>query len=183
MAKKTEVTPKEYLINNDNYFPNTVAKRTSSLPSGAYTCATTMEGIPYFIPVKIMTDKIVDIPNSVTEDVVNEITTFWSDGVSKKFEEYGLVHKRGVLLAGKPGTGKTVTLAKTAKIVIDELDGLVLFNPRAGELAAFLKLIKDIEPTRKVLVIWEEFDSILSGYESELLSLWMAKFRLEILFI
>ena len=173
MAKKEklEPTPKEYLINGDNYYPNTVAKKTASLPSGAYSCHTTIEGIPYFSPINIMTDKIIDIPNSVTEDVINEITNFWSDGVSEKFKEYGLVHKRGVLLAGRPGTGKTVTLARTAEIVIDELDGVVLFNPSAGDLSAFLRLIKEIEPTRKILVIWEEFDSIIGGYESELLSL------------
>ena len=173
MAKKEKIlpTPKEYLINGDNYFPNTVSNRIASLPPGAYSCGTTMDGIPYFSPINIMTDKIVDIPNSVTEDVAQEIINFWSDGVSKKFEEYGLVHKRGILLAGRPGTGKTVTLAKTAQIVIDELEGIVLFNPNAGVLSEFLKLIKEIEPTRKILVIWEEFDSILCGHESELLSL------------
>ncbi len=170
MSKKAS-TPKEYLINGDNYYPNTVSSRISSLPSGAYSCHTTMEGIPYFSPINIMTDKIIDIPNSVTEEVVNEIKNFWSEGVSAKFKEYGLVHKRGVLLAGKPGTGKTVTLAKTAEIIIEEMDGIVLFNPSAGDLPGFLKLIKDIEPNRKVLVIWEEFDSVLRGYESELLSL------------
>lgn len=171
MSNNKVKTPKEYLINGDNYFPNTVARKTDSLPAGAYKCRTTLDGMPYFSPIDILTDKIIDIPNSVTEEIVAEVNQFWSDGVSKKFKEYGLVHKRGILLAGRPGTGKTVTLAKTAEIVIEKLNGIVLFNPDADDLSSFLKLIKDIEPERKILVMWEEFDSILNRSESELLSL------------
>lgn len=162
---------KEYLINGDNFFPNTQAQRSDTLPAGAYQCKITMEGAPYFEPIKIMTDTIVDIPDSFTLDVVREIEQFWGEGVSKKFQEYGLVHKRGVLLAGKPGTGKTITLAKAAKVVIEKFDGIVLFNPKPDFIGDFLRILKDIEPNKKVLVMWEEFDSILRHNESELLSL------------
>lgn len=163
--------PKEYLINGDNFYPNTVAERTECLPAGAYQIGTTMEGAPYFTPIKIVTDRIIDIPNSITESVVSEVEKFWSDGVSKKFEDYGLVHKRGIILHGKPGTGKTITLAKTAEVVISRFNGIVLFNPSPEMLPAFLRLLKEIEPDKKVLVMWEEFDGLLRHAESELLSL------------
>lgn len=164
-------TEKEYLISGDNYFPNTQASRTACLPAGAYECGITLEGAPYLSPIKITTDTIIDIPNSFTLDVIEEIENFWSTGVSTKFEQYGLVHKRGVILAGKPGCGKTITLAKAAQVVINKFAGVVLFNPDPGNLDAFLRLIKEIEPTKKVLIMWEEFDSILSFSESKLLSL------------
>lgn len=161
---------KEYLVSGDNYYPNVQAKRTPNLPPGAYECAVTMNGEAFFRPIQIVTDKIIDIPNSFTEEVLAEVDLFWSKGVSEKFEQYGLVHKRGILLAGKPGTGKTITLASAAVKVI-ELGGVVLFNPDADNLKEFLRLIKDIEPDKKVLVMWEEFDSTLNHSESTLLSL------------
>lgn len=167
MKKKT----KEYLISGDNYFPNTQTERSSALPAGAYECKVTVEGAPFFQPIQIITDNIIDLPHSFMQDVVNEIDTFWSLDVSQKFEQYGLVHKRGIILAGKPGTGKTIALAKTAKMVIEKYDGIVLFNPDASALKDFLRIIKDIEPQRKILVMWEEFDAVLDHYESQLLPL------------
>lgn len=163
--------PKEYLVNGDHFFPNTVADKTTSLPAGAYQIGMTMDGAPYFSPISIITDKIIDIPNSITSAVVAEIENFWSEGVSQKFKEYGLVQKRGVILEGPPGSGKTITLAKTAELVINKFKGVVLFNPDPGSLPIYLKLLKDIEPDKKVLVMWEEFDSTLRGNESDLLSL------------
>lgn len=164
-------TTKEYLVNNDCYFPNTQAQRNSGLPAGSYECAFTMEGAPYFRPIEIMTDKIVDIPSSFTMEIVKEVEQFWSEGVSAKFEQYGLVHKRGIMLAGKPGTGKTITLAKTAQVVIEKFEGVVLFNPPVDYVKDFLRIIKDIEPNKKVLVMWEEFDAILRHDEATLLCL------------
>lgn len=171
MSKAPVKKTKEYLISGDNYFPNTQAERSTILPPGAYQCKVTMEGAPFFEPISIVTDEIIKIPNSVTEDVVAEVKQFWSNGVSEKFEKYGLVHKRGILLAGAPGTGKTITLANCAEVVVKELEGIVLFNPDPALLPDFLRLIKDIEPNKRVLVMFEEFDSILSYSESSLLCL------------
>lgn len=170
MSKK-EKTIKEYLINGDNYYPNTQAKRTSSLPPGAYECKVTLEGAPYFAPMEIVTDSIIDIKNSFTDELVNEVRTFWSNGVQEKFKQYGLVHKRGVLLSGKPGVGKTIALARVAEEVITKFEGIVLFNPEPAYLKDYARLIKEIEPDKKILIMWEEFDSILGSNESELLSL------------
>lgn len=162
---------KEYLVNGDNFYPNTVASKTDKLPAGAYQIGFTIEGAPYFSPIKIVTDSIVDIPDAAVNAVVEEVEKFWSAGVSEKFQQYGLVHKRGAILEGKPGTGKTICLAKSAKLVIEKFKGIVLFNPSPDALPVILRILKDIEPDKKVLVMWEEFDSILRHAESELLSL------------
>lgn len=171
--KMTKPAPanKEYLINGDNYFPNLIAKRSNELPPGAYECAVTHDGTPYFKPISIITDEIVDLTDSAAVEIAKEVKQFWSKGVTDKFQQYKLVHKRGVMLAGAPGTGKTITLARCARMVIQELDGIVLFNPNPGLLKEYLRLIRTIETDKKVLVMWEEFDSIMRHDESELLSL------------
>ena len=76
-------------------------------------------------------------------------------------------------------TGKTIGLAKTAKLAMDKYNAVVLFNPEVSSLKQFLRLIKDIEPGRKVLVMFEEFDSILRGDESTLLSLLDGEIKVE----
>lgn len=169
--KDQESKTKEYLVNGGNFFPNLVAERAEILPAGVYECAVTREGAPYFRPITILTDKIINLQDTASTEITAEIKNFWSEGISDKFEQYGLVHKRGILLHGPPGTGKTISLAKCARMVVNELQGIALFNPDPGTLKEYLRLIKEIEPTKKVLVMWEEFDGMLRSAESELLSL------------
>lgn len=47
-------TQKEYLVNGDNFFPNTQTSRADKLPAGAYECRVTMEGAPYFEPLVLI---------------------------------------------------------------------------------------------------------------------------------
>lgn len=163
-----EVKSKEYLVNGGLYFPNLVAKRSDTLPPGAYECAVTNQGEAYLKPIQIVTDKIVDLGGDSIKD---DIDLFWQKGVSEKFEQYGLVHKRGILVYGDPGCGKTIQLAKTARYVIDELDGIILFNPAPSYVKEFVRIIREVEPTKKVVIMWEEFDEVLNGDEALLLSL------------
>lgn len=175
----SKIKSKEYLINGDTYFPMVQAERSSTLPAGAYETGITIEGAPYLTPIKIVTDEIVDIPDYAINDIVDDIDLFWSDKVSAKFKEYKLTPSRGILAEGKPGTGKTVALAKTAKLVTEKYNAVILFNPEVSSLKSFLRYVKDIEPGRKVLVIFEEFDSILKHDESTLLSLLDGEIKVE----
>lgn len=170
---------KEYLLNGDIYFPMVQAERSSSLPAGAYETGITVEGAPYFNPIKIVTDEIIDIPDHAINEIVDDIDMFWSDRVSAKFREYKLTPTRGILAEGAAGTGKTVALAKTAKLVTEKYNAIILFNPEVSSLKQFLRYIKDIEPGRKVLVIYEEFDSILKHDESTLLSILDGEIKVE----
>lgn len=163
-----EVKSKEYLVNGGLYFPNLVAKRSDTLPPGAYECAVTNQGEAYLKPIQIVTDKIIDLGG---ENIKDEIDMFWSKGVSNKFEQYGLVHKRGILVHGPPGTGKSIQLALTARHVIEKLGGIVLFNPAPSYVKEFVRIIREVEPDKKVVIMWEEFDEVLNGDESLLLSL------------
>ena len=163
-----DVKSKEYLVNGGLYFPNLVAKRSDTLPPGAYECAVTNQGEAYLKPIEIVTDKIVDLGGDTIKE---EIDLFWSKGVSEKFEQYGLVHKRGILVHGPAGTGKTIAIAKTARHVVDNLGGIVLFNPAPSYVKEFVRIIREVEPDKKVVIMWEEFDEVLTGDESLLLSL------------
>jgi ATP-dependent 26S proteasome regulatory subunit len=80
----------------------------------------------------------------------------------------GLSYKRGILLHGQPGTGKTVSVIKVCEKFIEK-GGIVIFNPTASQLNDLLPKVRDIEPDLKVMIVWEEFDDWKD--DSELLSL------------
>lgn len=177
--KETRTKLKEYIITGDTYFPTIQNERSGHLPTGVYETGVTIEGAPYLTPIKIMTDEIVDIPDYAINDIVEDIDLFWSDQVTAKFREYKLTPSRGILAEGEPGTGKTIALAKTAKMVMEKYNAIVLFNPDVSHLKSFLRLIKEIETDRKILVMFEEFDSTLRGDESTLLSLLDGEIKVE----
>lgn len=121
-----------------------------------------------FSTINLHMDEILELPDSLMKKVVDLIEQFWSADLTEKYALYNLVQKLGILLHGSPGTGKTIIMARIAKKVI-EMGGVILFNPRVDLLANTLKVIREVEPKKKIVVLWEEFDSIVNQDESALL--------------
>lgn len=143
---------------------------TKKLPRGIYKIGADMTGNPFAIPVSTMTDNLMDLPNTVTEKVLAELTKFWEGRSKERFDKFGLIYKRGILLHGKPGTGKTCTIAKVMEKVVDE-GGIVFFQPSPGQLREYVTRLRELEPDLRVLVVWEEFDARLEEGEESYLSL------------
>lgn len=152
------------------FVPRLQMKQKSELPPGVYTLGMDMNGNLLINPMEMVTDGVVDIPNSVAEEIKVDIQKFFSEGVTQKFKDYGLVHKRGALFYGKAGTGKTIILAETARTAIKS-GAVVFFNAEPGLLVQALPMIKAVEPDKKIVVMYEEFDGFLNHDEATLLSL------------
>lgn len=54
-----------------------------------------------FAKKNIKTDKLIEFPDMVQDDVIKSIEQFW--GRKEIFTEYGQLHKRGLFIYGKPG--------------------------------------------------------------------------------
>jgi AAA+ superfamily predicted ATPase len=145
---------------NDMFYgvPDTAA----TIPAGVYR--------PGFHPqyglclntISLETDALVALPDSVTADVVAEIKEFRRLG--DRFRALGFLHKRGALLWGPPGGGKTVAVTQAIDIIVGEEGGVACLLEEPEAASAGLQLIRRIEPARPILAILEDLDALTERF-------------------
>lgn len=143
----------------------------SRLPAGVYELVLVGQAqILAFNNISTNHDNLVDLPDAAYDRVVNELNLFSTPETKAKFSELGFLHKRSMLLYGPPGTGKTCIVNKVAQNVVEN-GGIVIFNPDVRFLKDAFQQLSAIQPDVQTLVIFEEFDSYVNEFESELLSI------------
>jgi hypothetical protein len=165
--KKLEGSLTQYAsLNGQGFIPT--SSTTKTLPPDCYTISVTMEGAIVFVPQKLITDDLLRLPDSRSDEVVAEVERFWT--LKAKFKQYGFAHKRGFLLFGPPGSGKTSTIATTTADMVKR-GGLVVLAENPTALSKALSQLRTIEPERPVIVIMEDIDTIIRNYgEAQVLS-------------
>jgi len=131
------------------------------LPPGFYEAGADNMGI-YVDKKDHNSNELIRFPDSVADSVIGEFEKFWS--MHDEYIRRGEHHKRGFLLWGPPGGGKTSTVSfiiqdfiKSGNIVLD-------FSYHIIET---LRQIRMVEPHRKVLVVMEDIDSIIRSADME----------------
>jgi AAA+ superfamily predicted ATPase len=158
------------ILPNFNFIPS--YPTTPQLPPGFYEIRWNSEfQTDCLIKKEINVDELYYLPSNEITDIVRDIENFW-ESVSK-FKEYRFVHKRGILLWGEPGCGKSAIIQLCTKHLINELGGIVINVSSVDELEKFNKIIdqiRTIEPHRPIITILEDVDS-LAGEEKYATSL------------
>lgn len=151
---------------NGRFMP--VGATAPKLPAGVYETFA-VPGMWGLELLPVASDGIYILPDMATESILTEVSKFWSS--EAKYRAHKLLYKRGLILWGPPGGGKTVAV----KILMNELvkrDGVVIMASNISLTILCLKAIRRIEPKRNLIVVFEDIDEIINyNGESGVLSM------------
>lgn len=154
-------------LKDDSYI--SVGVSCNELPSGLYRPVMTNIGIT-LSKMQIQCDQILRLPDSQSNKVVDEITTFRDR--ADAFKQRGLLHKRGILLWGPPGSGKTCTIQQVINLLVNKHGGIAIQVDHPKEAALALQMIRRVEKERQLVAIMEDIDALTDRYgEPEYLAL------------
>jgi DNA replication protein DnaC len=123
----------------------------------------------YFEKIPVKTDGLLEFPDANTKRVTTEIKKFWNS--EDKFRERNLTYKRGIILWGPPGGGKSCTLQLVSRDVI-ERGGIVIKFTAPGYFSAGIRKLREIQPETPVVVLMEDIDSTIVHYsETEVINI------------
>ena len=106
------------------------------------------------------TDELYQLPSYEIQDILKDIQDFWDR--RDKYREYNFVHKRGILMYGEPGCGKSGIIQLIAKQLIEN-NGIIINIKDQDDVDYFIDFIatfRKIEPNRPLIVLLEDLDSI-----------------------
>ncbi len=132
-----------------------------SAPAGFYEVVDTGGRGHGLKPKTCTTDELILVEGTVADEIFENIDRFMER--REEFRRFGLTHKRGYLLHGPGGSGKTSIGMMIAHRFIAKLDGIVVFTPNAESFYHGVSIIREIETGRPSLFLMEEVDGIIGN--------------------
>lgn len=151
----------------DAYFPSD--ETVKQIPPGQYHIEYSHNRGIYFSRKPVNLDELLILPDSASEEIIENIEYFWTR--EETFRTLGYLWKRGVLLFGPAGSGKTSTLQIIAKNIITR-GGIAVYVKEPKLTAQGLELLRRIEPDRPIIVMVEDIDAIQQAHgEADMLAM------------
>lgn len=148
------------VLQNDQFAPSFVS--IPQVPSGLYEMKWNSSLQTWVVAKQELNiDELYELPSPEIESILNDIKIFWKK--RETYKEYNFVHKRGILLYGDPGCGKSGIIQLCVKDLIENENGIVINIKEDEDFKAFVDFvptIRSIEPDRALIVILEDIDSL-----------------------
>lgn len=133
----------------------------SQLPAGFYEIKYEHNIGNHMVLKSVNSDELYELPSEEIGDIIEDIQKFWKN--ADRYTQYNFVHKRGILLYGDPGAGKSGIIQLCTKHLIEEMNGIVINITDVESIELYDEIISDlrsIEPNRPIIVILEDLDAI-----------------------
>jgi len=154
-------------VDRGKYWESGETKDT--LDSGAYLTLYDDRLGFYFKKMTMINDDIIDLPDNSSRQVIEEIEKFWK--LEDKFKTRGFIYKRGILLWGDPGSGKTSTI-RLASLDIIKRGGVVIYGTDSHNALNCLQILRKVEPERPIVMILEDFETLIVDKREE--NIWLS---------
>ena len=158
--KKDSLNYSQWAIQSGGRYTPTMST-TSRLPSGFYEIGHDGQMGTFMELKKVNTDELYQLPSPELTDIIEDIEKFWDR--ADRYKEYGFLHKRGILLYGEPGAGKSGIIQLCTKHLIEKMNGIVINLTNGDQIELYSKFIsslRTVEPNRPLIVILEDIDGI-----------------------
>jgi len=151
-----------YTINNNDFFFN--FKNIATVESGLYSMIYN-DGNGFGISkLNYKSDEFFHLPSLPHNDIIKDLNNFWDN--IEQFKKYNLTPKRGIILYGDPGCGKT-SLIHLLVDKLKEYNGLSIYFDNPYNWVELAKLVRKVEKTRPLLCIIEDIDLVIEKYGEE----------------
>jgi ATPase family associated with various cellular activities (AAA) len=147
------------VLSNGRFRPG--AHTCKQLPSAVFRLGQDDFG-PFLEKINLMSDDFIELPEQAHMRVLEGIRKFWRS--RDRYERHGLLYKRGILLWGPPGGGKTVTVQLLMNEIVTKHDGIVLLAENPDLTVAVLRFFRRIELERPLIVVFEDVDETVGRY-------------------
>ena len=168
-----------WILEDDIIRPATKIEVRNKLEPGIYIVDVHRDYGLYCKKVEASSDELFIFSNSITTDLIAEIDLFWSK--ADLYKENNLVHKRGILLEGLAGVGKSSIISLLSNRIVSE-GGIVFKITNPKNLLYYIPFLKDnlrkIEADTPVITIIEDIDEY-EDYYPELLDFLDGKSHVE----
>ena len=151
-----------YTIDGKQFFFN--YRNINTIPSGLYKMILTQANGFGVETMNYKSDEYYPLPSLPHLEIIQDVKNFWNNkGV---YEKYKITPKRGVILHGDPGCGKTSLIYLLINEIV-KYNGLAIYFESPQTWVETAKLIRKLEKDRPLLCIIEDLDGAINKFGEE----------------
>lgn len=110
---------------------------------------------------KISDENLVFDPESIINEVMNDINVFFKDSTVELYKKLEIPYKRGVILYGDPGNGKSAMIRELIRTIPDV--SKIIINPGIPNVTYILASLVKALNGKKAIIVIEDMDSVINN--------------------